>query len=139
MRTELIQIKIQEIQDNLKIIEENLPENYEEFKKLGLVKDGIYKKIESSLENVIDICSIINSDLKLSLPDSDETILDNLNKEGILSDEMTDILKDMKGFRNILVHRYGKIDDKIAFRILNENIKDFYRIIDIIENFIEKK
>jgi uncharacterized protein YutE (UPF0331/DUF86 family) len=125
MRTELIKIKIQEIQDNLKIVEENLPDKYNEFKKLGLVKDGIYKKIESCLENVIDICSIINSDLKLSIPDRDENILDNLNKEGILSDKITSVLKDMKGFKNILVHRYGKINDEIAFKVLNEKINYF--------------
>ncbi len=139
MRIEIIQTKIKEIEENLEIIKENLPENYEEFLKLGLIKDGIYKKIESSIENIIDICAIINTDLDLSIPESDESIIDNLNKEGILSDEMTDLLKNMKGFRNILVHRYATTDDKIAYTIIKDNIDDFYRFITAIEKFIEKR
>lgn len=43
----------------------------------------------------------------------------------------------MKSFRNIVVHRYGKIDDKIAYNILRENIDDFYLFIEEIERFLE--
>lgn len=139
MRTEVIRTKNREIEENLKIIKEHLPENVEEFSNLGLMKDGIYKRIESSIENIIDICAIINTDLDLGIPESDESILDNLNKEGIISDEMTDVLKNMKGFRNILVHRYAYTDDKIAYSVIKENLNDFYKFIDIIEEFIEKR
>ncbi len=131
--------KIKEIEDNLEIIKENLPNTYEEFLKLGLIKDGIYKKIESSIENIIDICAIINTDLDLAIPESDESILDNLNKEGILSDEMTDLLKNMKGFRNILLNRYATTDDEIAYTIIKENLDDFYKFMTVIEEFIEKR
>ncbi len=31
----------------------------------------------------------------------------------------------MKGFRNLVVHRYGRINDEIAFTILQENLGDF--------------
>lgn len=48
-------------------------------------------------------------------------------------------LRLMKGFRNILVHRYGKIDDTLAFKILTESISDFYDFIKEIEKFLEKK
>ncbi|MDG6218058.1 MAG: DUF86 domain-containing protein [Candidatus Thermoplasmatota archaeon] len=139
MRTEVIRTKNREIEENLKIIKEHLPENVEEFSNLGLMKDGIYKRIESSIENIIDICAIINTDLDLGIPESDESILNNLNKEGIISDEMTDVLKNMKGFRNILVHRYAYTDDKIAYSVIKENLNEFYKFIDIIEEFIEKR
>jgi len=62
------------IKAKLKIIEENLPNNVNEFKALGLVKDGIYKKIEASIQEVISICSIINSDLKLGIPSNRDDI-----------------------------------------------------------------
>ncbi|MBS3749455.1 MAG: DUF86 domain-containing protein [Candidatus Thermoplasmatota archaeon] len=139
MRIDIIQTKIKEIEENLKIIKEHLPENFDEFSTLGLIKDGIYKRIESSIENIIDICAIINTDLDLAIPESDESILDNLNKECILSDEMTDALKNMKGFRNILVHRYAYTDDKIAYSVIKENLDDVYKFIDVIEEFIEKR
>ena len=31
----------------------------------------------------------------------------------------------MKSFRNVLVHRCGKIDDELAFSVLRKNLNDF--------------
>jgi hypothetical protein len=46
MRKEIIRTKIREIEESLGMVEENLPETFEEFSRLGLVKDGIYKRVE---------------------------------------------------------------------------------------------
>ncbi len=45
MRTEIIRTKIAEIQESLELIRENLPESLKEFASLGLLKDGMYKRI----------------------------------------------------------------------------------------------
>ena len=44
----------------------------------------------------------------------------------------------MKGFRNIIVHKYAKVDDELVFENL-ENINDFSEFIEKIMNFIKKK
>ncbi len=75
MRTEIIRTKFAEIQESLELIRENLPDSFEEFALLGLLKDGMYKRIEFSIENVFDICVIINTDHMLGIPSSDEDIL----------------------------------------------------------------
>jgi len=139
MRKEIIRTKIKEIEESLDLVKTHLPSGFEEFLNLGLVKDGIYKKIEFSIENIFDICAIINTDLELGIPRDDENIVENLIKNGILTKEMGKTLRLMKGFRNILVHRYGKIDDTLAFKILTENISGFYDFIKEIEKFLEKK
>ncbi len=107
MRTEIIRKKIAEIQESLEILRDNLPESLEEFESLGLVKDGMYKRIEFCIEDVFDICAIINADLKLGIPRSDDDILEILVRKGIFDEEMKKKLKGMKGFRNIIVHRYA--------------------------------
>ncbi len=63
----------------------------------------------------------------------------NLVKSEILNEEMKEKLRAMRGFRNIVVHRYGKVDDKIAFEILKENLLDFYVFIKRIEEFLENE
>ena len=68
IRTNIIKTKLKIIDENIELVKGNLPEKVNEFKALGLVKDGIYKKIESSIQEIIGICSIINSDLKLGIP-----------------------------------------------------------------------
>jgi len=137
MRIELIRSKIGEILESLKLIEENLPEDFETFESLGIVKDGIYKRTEFAIQNVIDICAIINSDLRLTMPEREEDVFEGLMRAGIIPRKMADKLRLMKGFRNILVHRYGKINDELAFEVLHEHLEDIYEFIGLIEKFLE--
>lgn len=136
LREDLIRAKLAEIEESVELVRENMPDSSDEFSRLGLIKDGIYKRMEYAIENVFDICAIINADLKLELPDSDEGVTECLTKRGILTNEMKDKLKRMKGFRNIVVHRYGRIDDSIAYEILDDNLDDFYLFVDYIERFL---
>jgi len=112
LRAGLIRAKLTLIEESIELVNEHLPENFNEFSCLGLIKDGIYKRTEFAIENVIDICAIINSDLGLEMPDSDESIVVSLARAGILTDDMADKIKRMRGFRNIVLHRYGEIDDR---------------------------
>jgi len=140
MREAIIRTKMEEIKESLKLIEENLPQKFEDFDKLGrLLKDGIYKRVEFSIENVLDICRIINTDLKLGIPKEEEDIINNLVKNGILSKEMGEKIKAMRGFRNFLVHRYGGIDDRIAFKEIKRGLKDFYSFLKEIDHFLSQQ
>jgi uncharacterized protein YutE (UPF0331/DUF86 family) len=137
LRTNVILTKLKIIEENIDLIKANLPEKLSEFKALGLVKDGIYKRIEASIQEVISICSIINTDLKLGIPSNREEIINALSNNNILSKEITQKINEMKGFRNFLVHRYGTIDDEIAFNDIKNGISDF-RIFKIeILNFLK--
>ena len=115
MRTELIKHKLISIKENIELVKENIPDNLDEFKKLGLIKDGIYKKIEVSIQEIINICSIINSDLKIGIPSNRDEIISALENEKVLSKELGKKVRELKGFRNFLVHRYGRIQDEIAY------------------------
>lgn len=137
MRTEIIRKKIAEIRESLEILRDNLPERLEEFESLGLVKDGMYKRIEFCIEDVFDICAIINADLKLGIPRSDEDILEILVRKGIFDEGMKAKLKGMKGFRNIIVHRYAGIDDRLSYEFFSEKLTDFDEFIMRINDFIK--
>jgi len=132
LKVEHIIAKFDQIRENIQLIEENLSKSYIEFEELGIVKDGIYKRYEYSIELVIDILSLINAELKLGIPNGTNNIIDQLLKNEIIDKGLADIIRGMKGFRNILVHRYGKLDDKLAYKIIVENLSDF----QILENQI---
>lgn len=70
-------------------------------------------------------------------PGTDEDILENLVRHGALAPETRQKLKAMKGFRNIVVHRYGAIDDALAFSILEEQIDDFSLFRQEVERFLQ--
>jgi uncharacterized protein YutE (UPF0331/DUF86 family) len=137
IRTDIIRIKLVEIRDSVGIVRDNLPDKLEGFLQLGLIRDGIYKKIEHAIENVLDICAVLNSDLMLGVPGEDEDILLHLQAHRIISLELAGKIRGMKAFRNIMVHRYGAIDDTIAYRLLNEHLGDFDLFQAEIEEFLE--
>ncbi len=134
----MIKTKLKIIEENLDLVKENLPNNVNEFKALGLVKDGIYKKIEASIQEVISICSIINSDLKLGIPSNRDDIIISLIENYILSRKMGEKVKEMKGFRNFLIHRYGKINDEVAFKDIKNGLPDFELFKKEVLAFLKK-
>jgi len=136
LRTDVIKTKLKIIEENIEIVKENLPEKLSEFKALGLVKDGIYKRIEASIQEVLSICSIINSDLKLGIPSNRDDIIVALLDNNILSKNITEKIKELKGFRNFLVHRYGTIDDKVAFKDIRIGLPDFKLFKEEILNYL---
>jgi uncharacterized protein YutE (UPF0331/DUF86 family) len=139
LRATLIRSKLAEIEESIELVSEHIPESFDDFSKLGLVKDGIYKRTEFAIENVFDICAIISSDLTLEIPESEEDIIENLADKSILNKETTEKLRKMKGFRNIMVHRYGRIDDRIAYSILRTSLNDFHTFTEMIEDFLKSK
>lgn len=137
LRTEEIERCLSDMIDSIEIVEKNIPNNFKDSIDFGLKKDGIYKKIEFAIESVVDICNIINSDFRLGVPDVEDDIFDNLEKEKIFSKKTISIIRDMKGFRNVLVHKYGKIEDKKAFESIREGLEDFEFVIKEIEDFLK--
>lgn len=61
-----------------------------------------------------------------------------LEKESILSSELSDRLRNMVKFRNILVHQYWDIDDKRVYNYAKYDINDFFDFIEEIRVSIEK-
>ncbi len=125
IRKEIIIEKLREIEESVDKVEENLPSSAKNFLHLGLVKDGIYKKVEFAIENVIDICNILNTDLSLGVPSDEDSIIRNLEINKVLGKRIIEKIRKMKSFRNVLVHKYGKIDDERAFESMRDNLPDF--------------
>lgn len=138
IREDLIKHKLKQISANLNTIKENLPDTLDNFKNLGLIKDGIYKKVENSIQDIISICSIINSDLNLGIPTNRDDIIDALMKNEIISKNLGIKIKKMKGFRNFLVHRYGDIQDDIAYKDIKAGLSDFNDFRKEILRYLEK-
>jgi uncharacterized protein YutE (UPF0331/DUF86 family) len=41
-------------------------------------------------------------------------------------------------FRNQIKYEYGKLDDKLSFELIKENLDDFDKIIENIKTIIER-
>ena len=49
LRATLIRSKLAEIEESIRLVSEHIPESFEDFSRLGLVKDGIYKRAEFAI------------------------------------------------------------------------------------------
>jgi len=125
MDKERILSNLDELESYLSEIEDIKPADLHEYKVSVEKRRACERLLQISIETVIDICNIIISELKLGLPSNEEEIFDKLEKKKIISPQMCGLLNDMKGFRNILVHKYGVVDDEIVFEMLSEKMKDF--------------
>jgi len=48
-----------------------------------------------------------------------------LQKGKIISEAMANRLQEMKGFRNILIHEYAHVDDKLVYEAATSDLADF--------------
>lgn len=126
-----------EARDSVKLVRENLPGTYEGFLSMSrLERDGIYKNIEFAIQNILDICAMILKDEDMRVPGSDDDILTELQETGTMKEEVINVIRKMKGFRNYLVHRYGSLEDSIAYSDIKEGLADFTVVFDEIEEVI---
>jgi uncharacterized protein YutE (UPF0331/DUF86 family) len=126
--------KIDELDSYLIELEDVMPKNYEEYVNSIEKKRSCERLLHILIECTIDICTLMVKGLRLGLPSTEEDLFEKLGKKGIISREMKEKLKSMRGFRNI---RYAEVDDELVFENL-KNIDDFRRFRKQIISFLKK-
>ena len=127
MDKERILIKIDRLDRYLHELEDIMPENFETYQKIEK-KRACERLLQVSIESVLDICAQIVIELRLGLPSEEDDIFEKLEQAKIISSATRETLKRMRGFRNILVHEYGHIDDRLVYDVLKNNKNDFNAI-----------
>ena len=116
--------KLDDMTRYVKELREMLPEEGEYLQNL-VRRRACEKTVESAIESLIDVSAMIVSIEQLGLPADEASIFDMLVKKMIMSKELTEKLKNMKGFRNILIHRYGDADNELVYDYLTTCLNDF--------------
>src|SRR3989344_6187597 len=129
--------KIDQINSYLEEIEVIKPIDIEEYKNSIEKKRAIERLLQISVEAVIDICYIIVSGLKLGVPSDEDVLFEKLAEKKIISNKLTNTLREMKGLRNILVHKYAHVKDERVYENL-DNLEDFNVFKEEILRFINK-
>jgi len=131
-----ILVKLDEMDRYLRELGEILPEEDEYHRDL-IKRRACEKTIELAIESLIDVAALIVSSERFGLPSDEESIIDLLVENKVITPDMGEKIKDMKGFRNILVHKYGRLDDRLVYRFLTEDIDDFTRFRDQVNRYLK--
>ena len=77
------------------------------------------------IECAVDICKLFVSGMKLGLPYEENDLFDKMHAKKLLSAEMVSLLKEMRAFRNILIHEYAHVDDELVYEMAKTRLGDF--------------
>jgi len=109
----------------------------EEYKRSVAKKRASERLLQIMIEAVVDISYILYSGENLGVPKDDDSVVKALYEKKIISKEIMDSISELKGFRNILVHKYGAVDDELVFENLTENLSDFEKLRDYFLNMLK--
>ena len=113
----------------------NLPENYEENE---YYIDSLFYRIQISIDAVMDIIAMLCKDLGITVKD-DYTNIDELEKLNLFPSEMLKVLRKFNGLRNVLVHKYNKIEEELVFQEKENVVKILLSFLEIVEVIINDK
>ncbi len=129
--------KIDELEKYLRELEEYLPEEKEAYLNSGLRKRACERAFQVASENLLDICNLIISEKGFGIPTDTKDSIRKLAENGVITGSLSTMLEELVGFRNLLVHQYGRVDDSRAYSYLKIELKDFYEFIETIDRYIE--
>lgn len=125
----IIKSKINHIEINLQRLKEKQNITFDELKNNIDLQDIILHNLQLSIQSCIDIASHIISDQGWTVPDTLAGLFGILLEHKVISRELSEKMRKMVGFRNIVVHEYESIDLNKVYKILKEDIKDIYSFL----------
>ncbi len=80
--------------------------------------------LQMAIQAVLDVASHIVSDERLGEPRINRKLVDLLERNGWIPAEMAGRLRNMVGFRNVLVHGYDIVDLAVVEDVLRNHLED---------------
>lgn len=136
---DIIEGKFDILERNLAFLKETKTLSPEQFlKSYKDIQAAKYSLLEI-MEACIDIANYIISVKSFRRAEEYSEMFKVLKEEGILGKKLADKLEDMARFRNLLVHRYGEIDNRRVLEIIKHNLKDIKEFEKEIQKFMKEE
>ena len=88
--------------------------------------------LQIAIQAVLDTASHIVSDERLGEPRTNRELFDLLERAGWIDPVMAGALRDMAGFRNILVHGYDTVDLAIVQDVVEHHLDELLQFTDTV-------
>ncbi len=90
--------------------------------------------LQLAIQAALDVASHIVSDDRLGEPSTNRQLFEILARHGWITAELSDTLRQVVGFRNILVHGYSDVDLDIVRRIVETDLGDLLDFASVIRS-----
>jgi len=132
-----IEYKVELAEDSLERIKDAFPETADEFLKMDLAKDGVYKRLEFAIQNILDSFNEIIVALELGPSIGYKDIVETLHKNKIIDEPLKEKLEFLVQLRDVLIYDYDLISDEMAFQNMEEYLQFMEDGIVFLKSFLE--
>lgn len=122
---ERVLAKLDELDQYLRELRQVAPARFEDYEASIEKRRACERLLQIAVEAVLDVCALLVRGLRLGVPAEEDDLFSKLQQAGVLSESMVQTLRRMRRFRNLLVHEYGRIDDRLVFEIVQTRLGDF--------------
>ena len=136
---DIIEAKLDIIERNLVFLNEFKGMDYDDFA-------GSYKNVQSAkyslleiIECCIDIASHIIAVRGLGRAEEYREMFFLLGERRVIDKALAERLGDMAGFRNLLVHRYGDVDNGIVLEMIESELEDVVEFEGAVARFMDRE
>lgn len=93
--------------------------------------------LQIAIQAALDVASHIVSDRRLGEPRTNRELFDLLRQDGWIGDDLTAVLRNMAGFRNVLVHGYDDVDLAVVHDVLAHHLADLTAFIEAVRRRLD--
>ena len=122
------------LEEYIRDLEEIKDKSLSEFKSDKVIRRYIERTLHMATEACLDIANHIISYEGYREPKDNKDSFEILMEQKITSPELTEKLKKMAQFRNVVVHDYIRIKPEIVYSILQKNITDIVSFAKCIKS-----
>jgi len=88
--------------------------------------------LQVAIQAALDVASHIVSDDRLGEPETNRELFDLLVAAGRIAPQLATTLRDMAGFRNVMVHGYQDVDLGVVEDVLRNHLGDLLAFVAAI-------
>lgn len=131
---DLVLVKASSVTRHLKRVIEKRNTDLRTFMRDIDRQESILFNLQMAIQNCIDIAAHIISEEGFGVAGSTNEMFYILEENGYIDTEMTEKMVKAVGFRNLIVHEYGKVELQQVFEVAQGNIEDLNEYLRSILN-----
>jgi uncharacterized protein YutE (UPF0331/DUF86 family) len=133
--TDIVINKIQSIQRCIERAREEYMKNPEGFDDDYSRQDAAVLNILRACEQALDLANHIIKAHKMGIPTSSAESFDLLRKKSVIDSALTEKLKKMVHFRNVVIHQYQKMDIEIVKSVIKSDLDNLVAFTEKVMEF----
>jgi uncharacterized protein YutE (UPF0331/DUF86 family) len=124
---DLLRRKLAELEEYVTQVSEYSDLTVERYRADWKTQRIVERTLQMAIEACLDVASHIVADRGLRAPSTYAETFEILVQAGLMSPGLGQVMIEMTGFRNVIVHEYTRVDAEVVIRILRKGLEDFRR------------